>query len=145
MKKSLRIHSNGYGGDETVIVDEDGQTVQNVTRAVIEINVGAYNEITLDIVGSETVVEGRVISIQFNCPCCDFVFDHECDTDLGGTHPPPKPISPPKTPSPGSPFGTPTPGGVRSGLYTTITVPGTGTVLPSAPPPITIAYPHKLP
>lgn len=82
-RRQVTIHSDGYGGSGTVILDESGKRIDTVRSVVLEIEAGAYNEAVLTIQGVLARVDATVKVIVFECPLCTHIEEHTCDQTLG--------------------------------------------------------------
>lgn len=82
--KSVRIHSDGFG-QGSLVIDEDGKKVENVSSATVWISAGEPTRVDLEIWMPVVNASGIVQSITFICPCCDETITHECEGNtLGG-------------------------------------------------------------
>lgn len=83
--KKIRIHSDGFGND-AVIMDEDGKTLDNVVDATIYMTPREPNRINLEFIATPVNVAGSVDEVTLTCPCCEESFTHNCGGNtLGGS------------------------------------------------------------
>lgn len=82
--KKIRIHSDGFGTD-TVVMDEDGNLIGDVTEATVYLSAREPNRISLEFIATPVNVAGTVDEVTLRCPCCQEAFSHECGGNtLGG-------------------------------------------------------------
>lgn len=77
--KNVTVHSNGFGGEQSIIVDEDGNTLENVRAATIYVQSGEMTEVNIEVIHAKINAIGRVREVEFICPCCDIHLVHKCD------------------------------------------------------------------
>lgn len=82
--RQLTIHSDGYGGQGTVILDEDGNKIEGVFSATIYMEANRINEVTLEVQAAKTVVKATLKEVNFICPLCEDRVEHKCEEELGG-------------------------------------------------------------
>ena len=82
MRKVI-IHSDGFGGDGTVILDDDGKKIENVYSVNLRIEANRVNEATLEVQMVQATAEATVEEWIFNCPMCGWSAEHKCDHSLG--------------------------------------------------------------
>lgn len=78
--KTITVHSDGFGGKNTVLVTEDGELVDNVIEADIHLEAGRVTEMTLVMQPVSTVIKGAVSEVSFLCPLCQESHEHQCDS-----------------------------------------------------------------
>jgi hypothetical protein len=84
LRKQLTIHAaTPYGDGNTVIVDEDGNTIDHVTEATIFMRANDMTEVDLVTRGSLLNIKGFLHEVQFKCPACRFEVTHTCEGDRG--------------------------------------------------------------
>lgn len=81
--RKVTIHSDGFGGKGTIILDEEGKVLENVTSADIHIEAQKVTEATLTLQMVPVVAEAHVESMIFQCPLCGWYHSHQCDNSLG--------------------------------------------------------------
>ena len=84
--KKVTIHSDGWGGEGTVILDGDGNKLLNVYEATIRLEANRPTEVDLVILQSDINVQATINEVTFICPCCNNTIEHKCQNDrtLGG-------------------------------------------------------------
>ncbi len=77
--KKVMIHSQGFG-DDTVVIDEDGNRIENVTEVTLYMRAREINTATVEIMMVQANAEARVEDWQFTCPNCSDTELHTCTT-----------------------------------------------------------------
>lgn len=77
--KQVTIHSDGFGGKNTVLVTEEGELVDNVIEASIQLKAGQVTEVTLVMQHAAVSMQGQVREVVFDCKFCDSSQLHYCD------------------------------------------------------------------
>lgn len=77
--KKLTVYSEGHGND-VKIMNEDGNVVEGVREATINIQAGEFNRIELEVSAAATSVTGHATGCSFTCPLCHEVNEHTCDS-----------------------------------------------------------------
>lgn len=85
--RQVTIHSDGFGGKNTVILDEDGNVIDGVIAAEIKIEAQKVNEVTLEMQAVALTTGGSVTEVTFKCPVCYERFQHQCDESVGNVKP----------------------------------------------------------
>lgn len=80
--KSITIHSDGYGGEKTVIIDEDGNTLDGVRRIDLTIEAGEANRATIEVVLPKATVSANVDAVEWTCPLCFELQTHNCEPSV---------------------------------------------------------------
>ena len=85
--KKIRIHSDGFGND-SIVMDEDGNQLDNVIAATISIEAREPNRIDLEFHATPVNVAAYVDQVTLICTCCEEAFTHDCGGNtLGGNAP----------------------------------------------------------
>ena len=84
MSRHVTIHSDGTGHG-TVLLDADGNKLDNVSAVDISIEANGLAVATLTINKVETIVSGDVESVNTICPMCSGFIQHTCDPEFKGT------------------------------------------------------------
>lgn len=85
MSRFVTIHSDGTGHG-TVLLDEDGKQVANVTEVSFSIEANGIARGDIEVRGIRTNVSGVAIDeVRFACPLCGDISEHQCDQTLGGS------------------------------------------------------------
>lgn len=82
MRKVI-VHSDGTG-DGTVVLDEDGKQVADLSNIFIDISANDVARATLEVSTPQVNVTASVDSVKFKCPLCKEENEHHCSTTLGG-------------------------------------------------------------
>jgi len=82
MRKVI-VHSDGTG-DGTVVLDEDGKQVADLSNIFIDISANDVARATLEVSTPQVNVTALVDSVKFKCPLCQEENEHHCSTTLGG-------------------------------------------------------------
>lgn len=85
--RQVTIHSDGFGGKNTVILDEDGNVIDGVISAEIKIEAQKVNEVSLEMQAVALTTGGSVTEVTFRCPVCFERFQHQCDESVGNIKP----------------------------------------------------------
>jgi hypothetical protein len=86
--KKITIHSDGYGGKGSVVLDEDGKEIESVRSATIFVEAGEITRADLTVNMVNVVVQGEVDTVTAECPICKERMDHKCGQfTLGNTSP----------------------------------------------------------
>lgn len=84
--RKIMIHSDGYGGSGTVILDDDGKLLEGVTGIDLHIEAQRVNEATVYLDMVQVNSEAKVDRMIFRCPLCGWEGpEHNCDHTLGQT------------------------------------------------------------
>lgn len=82
--RKVMIHSDGYGGENTVILDDDGKILENVTGMDIHIEAQEITRATVFMRMVQMNSEASVEAMIFTCPLCGWEGpEHKCDNTLG--------------------------------------------------------------
>lgn len=81
--KKITVHSDGTGSG-TVVLDEDGRQIADVSNIVLDIAAGDIARATLEVVTPMSNVNASVEHVVFVCPLCGDSNDHHCGPTLGG-------------------------------------------------------------
>ena len=85
MSRPITIHSDGTGRG-TIVLDEDGKKIDNISGVTIYINALGVVEATLEVARAGVVTKAEVTNVIFNCPACGDSVDHQCDEVIGGEY-----------------------------------------------------------
>lgn len=82
--KQITIHSDGFGGQGTALVTEDGTLLDNVIEARISMQAGRMTEVELTMHHVGLNVTGTVTEVGFQCGLCGETRTHICETGHPG-------------------------------------------------------------
>lgn len=85
MSRPVTIHSDGTARG-TVILDENGKRIENVSYVSISIGANSVVEATIEIAKPSLVTQADVTEVQFTCPCCGITETHQCDKEIGSEY-----------------------------------------------------------
>lgn len=77
----LRI-SGDIAGNTVALVLDDGEQIQNVSHATIELDANDWNRVSLEIIGVSVNVEAGAEGCVFRCQLCDHSEEHKCSDAL---------------------------------------------------------------
>lgn len=78
----LTIHSDGTGAQGTVVLDEEGRQIENITRISVDIEARGVVEATLEFVRPSVMIHTDTITSSWQCPGCDEPVDHDCGSQF---------------------------------------------------------------
>lgn len=87
MSRTVTIHSDGTGHG-TVILDEDGNKLANVTEVSVNVEANGTSTATLYVQHTSLNIKAFVSEVVFVCPTCSHSMDHTCDPTFGGASDP---------------------------------------------------------
>lgn len=73
----IKINSDGLP-QSTIVSLEDGTEIAGVTAIYWRMDTHSKPEVELTIVGPASYLEGKLVSVEFKCPCCDMILNHTC-------------------------------------------------------------------
>jgi len=76
--KKVMIHSQGTGND-TVVIDEDGNKIENISEVTLYMRPNQVNEATIEMLMIQANAEARVTEWSFTCPECSDTELHTCN------------------------------------------------------------------
>ena len=79
--KTLRI-SGGPTGNSVVLVNEEGEVLEHVTHATVELDANDWNRETLEVIGIEINLDAAGNGCTFVCPVCSHSEEHKCSDAL---------------------------------------------------------------
>lgn len=76
--KQLTVHSDGFGSN-TIIVDEDGNTLDGVVDATVYMQPREPNKLLVEVIAVRTQIKAMLEEVVLVCPVCEGREGHRCD------------------------------------------------------------------
>jgi hypothetical protein len=84
--RNFMVHSSDFTGRDLVIVDEDGNKLENITELTVRFRTDSLVTFEIEMVGKGVNVKGKIDTVDFVCPGCGDLTTHTCEPmTLGGT------------------------------------------------------------
>jgi len=82
--RKITVHSDGFGGTGTVVLDDEGKIIEQVTGIDLHIEAQRVTEATVFMDMVQVNSEAHVTGMVFRCPLCGWQgAEHQCDSALG--------------------------------------------------------------